>query len=222
MSEDVHSKKITESTNMSSVTQRLAVFINANVSPNWQEWRDHKKMRLNSFVALSMNIQPTYFDNPKYESTLKEFRREYTRRCSLAKTDADELKLLRSHPSNGSDILGTYVRGDDFVRWAINKHLEIPQEMQDIWGSSEVQLPLNSEYEDDLNPRKQSTYEKIIGALLNLMLDKLPNSELTRSGYKNQAEIIRVIDDAFPTVQGIRDRNLEGIFAAVNRSFRPS
>ncbi len=71
----------------------------------------------------------------------------------------------------------------------------------------------------DINPRSETTYLNIIGAMKELMLSSSPTGKKL-SVYDNQAAIVDALlsyyDDG---KQGIKKRTLDGIFSAANKIF---
>lgn len=202
--------------NIQPITQRIAKYIDSYVTPDWHEWRNFEKLTLHNLVALSVNVHREYFDKPKYKVSLSECRREYTRRVSLVRAHADELKLLNDHPGNSPGPLGTYMLAREFVQWANRKELVLPVGMKEIWGDYEAHSLLLTDIEKletknlekPLEKRERTTYQNIVAGLLQMMLEEGPDKK-PRCGFKNQAKIIEALEFRHPKVQGLNKRTLE-------------
>lgn len=72
-----------------------------------------------------------------------------------------------------------------------------------------------------LSERSEITYQNIIGALVNLLLDHSPAGK-PLSVFKNQAAIVDAIIARHRDVPGLSKRTLDEKFAAANRSLKKS
>ncbi|PUB37143.1 hypothetical protein C8K58_1273 [Pseudomonas sp. GV047] len=70
-----------------------------------------------------------------------------------------------------------------------------------------------------LSERSEITYQNIIGALVNLLLDHSPAGK-PLSVFKNQAAIVDAVIARHQDVPGLSKRTLDEKFAAANRSLK--
>ena len=68
-----------------------------------------------------------------------------------------------------------------------------------------------------VSPRAETTYLNIIGALLDLLVDKDSTSG-KRSRFPSQAAVIGALESRFPGKEGLSERTLQDKFAAAKRS----
>jgi hypothetical protein len=68
-----------------------------------------------------------------------------------------------------------------------------------------------------VSPRAETTYLNIIGALLDLLVDK-ESSSGKRVQFPSQAAVISALESRFPGKEGLSERTLQDKFAAAKRS----
>jgi hypothetical protein len=194
--------------------------------PDWNQLFKRNRMKLWQAIALSLNINPKTDATKKYQSCGKFHKDEYDSRRINARYDLDtETSLttilhLNNNVAAGDGAYNQVVDMRSFVQWANYNSLAMPQEMNQIWGRG---MPKDADIKGaDIASKTKATYLNIIGALLELMLDKQyekPRSDATRSGFKNQTEIVVYIDEKLPRKIGLTKRTLEDVFAQMNKIF---
>ena len=105
-----------------------------------------------------------------------------------------------------------------FIDWALSKGAAIPWlEWAKNYGliSNDSADPIASVGDDEIHPRKEATYQRIIGSLLELLTGKTngrPNSI-----YRNQEAIVQEVIRLYGDRGGISERNLDAKFAEAKR-----
>ncbi len=100
------------------------------------------------------------------------------------------------------------------------QHQEVLLDLQAI-GLERDELRSMVEAHGQLSERSELTYQNIIGALVNLILDKSPAGH-PLSVFKNQAAIVDAVVARHMETPGLSKRTLDEKFAAANRSLKKS
>lgn len=115
-------------------------------------------------------------------------------------------------------------------RDALNAELRHAKKLTNDKTNEIEQLKTENEYlkncinkmqdsEKTLSEKEERTYLNIIGALVNLMLDKSPNQQ-RYSILNSQSAIISTLLGHYPNKQGISSSTLENKFSAANQSLK--
>lgn len=88
-------------------------------------------------------------------------------------------------------------------------------------GLERESLALLVKSHGQVSERSELTYLQIIGAMLNVILDKSPSGK-PFSVFKNQAAFVDIVTAYFGDYPGISKRTLDQKFAAANRSIKKS
>jgi hypothetical protein len=105
-----------------------------------------------------------------------------------------------------------FIKPVDFVPWAISKDLPVPTEIS-TWYSSN--LPNEKE---KLDPREETTYLHIIGALLDFISGETPTIS-AHPDFTKRAKLIEILDKQYAGYAGLTKRTLQSKFAQAKRKF---
>ena len=211
---------------------------NEGLRPHWDKWVKMIDATDFQLIALSLNYEPP--------STLKTITRfqglpRFAERLSIIKSHITNKQLhYEQRRCSSTDKFENYVQLDDFVKWAVDVMAwDLPPELLAVKNASTPAAPSQSlTHENELlkqqlndaqarievlekqmpmdDERSETTYLKIIGSLVHLMLAKSP-SGVKQSVYNSQTAIIEAILAHYPNAYGLKQRTLEEKFSAANK-----
>ncbi|MBK7300191.1 MAG: hypothetical protein IPI79_07270 [Moraxellaceae bacterium] len=207
--------------------------------PKWDKWSKMIDATDFQLIALSLNLKPP--SALKYIAPYKHAFPCYEDRLSIFHNHLMNKQLhCDQRRCDSTNEIEIYVQLDAFVKWAVDvmawdlphelliiKNASTPaapspnliqenellkQQLNDAQAKIEVlekQMPMDDE-------RSETTYLKIIGSLVHLMLAKSP-SGVKQSVYNSQTAIIEAILAHYPNAYGLKQRTLEEKFSAANK-----
>lgn len=209
---------------LESWTDQEGLLLLAGVCPTGADiqWEGYKNLggvlldrpKINN--ALLLNELPSFYFircDDKSEKSVEwgNLVREKTHKLNAIESRLEWIKRLwDSCKHKGERHSPSY-----FIDWAVRKKIHV--DWLD-WAHNEGLIANQVE----LNPRAESTYLNIIGALLQLMLKGTDDADNPMCIFKSQADIVKIIEDRFPYKSGLKKRTLDETFSAANKKLNNS
>lgn len=180
---------------------------------------DSELERLRSVLVLDDFGDPFFLYDGDGADDVRQLKKQIaSRRAALDKLEL-VLSVFDSNPANASK---TRLTVNELVEWAKTKNFELPWldwAVQNGFVDSATFGPIDSTRSEEqiLKPKKEETYQCVIGALISVLKNASQDARLARR-VKTQDGIISAIHDCLGEHHGLSESSLKEYFRDANRA----
>lgn len=187
-----------------------------NAKADMDYWCKFTWLTIDQLTALSFGINPDIINMESIKKTPYQFfAKKYQNQYRLI--SQAPLNYKKRQPSSSiqmniltAQLCPNQVNLTDFINWAINSGLNIPesmvQQVDKIMPKKEgIETPIS--IEAPLHTRAEETYLNIIGALFEYIAGEAPGIDKHPS-YVNQTQLIQYLSEKYKGINGMSESNL--------------